>query len=257
MKEQIDPGLFGIAVTAILMGAMLLAARASGHALLKKGLWAAFRATAQLFAAGYALNAVFSLDHSLAVVAVIVVMLGVAAFTGARQVESAAGRSVLRMALVLGTITGVLLLISLRLALGLPDLSPRYAIPLGGILLGNTMTAATLCANRYLEHLQEQRGVVETCLSLGASPSQADLRARKAAFRTAITPVFNAMMVVGVVKLPGIMSGQILGGSSPLISAKYQLVVLLLLAAGDGFAALWTLRWLRSRAFNDAWQLKV
>ena len=257
MSDTIEPGPFGIAVGALSMAAMLLLARLRGFDLLRKGLWAATRAALQLFAVGLVLDQTFTMQSGALVLTIIAIMSMIAGATAASQIPPLGHRAIVQMTLILGTVTSGLLAVGLWFALGVPGFPARYAVPLGGILLGNALTAATLAANRYLQHLSEHRAEIETALGLGATPRQADQRARTAAFSTAVTPVLNAMMVVGVVKLPGMMSGQMLGGSSPQTAAQYQLLVLFLLAAGDGLSALWTLTWLQRRAFNRAWQLQI
>ena len=72
-----------------------------------------------------------------------------------------------------------------------------------------------------------------------------------------LTPTLNAMMIVGIVKLPGVMTGQMLGGAAPFAAAKYQIVIMFMLFFSDGVTAVVMLRWLRSRAFNAAWQLRL
>ena len=256
MNSALNPGFSGIAWASLLMAALLLFAHLNRVSLLRKGLMSALRATVQLLAMGLVLDRVFAIDQALIVLGVLAIMVLVAGFTADAQIKRVVGHLSLALCAVLASVTLVILLFVTRLVLKLPELPARYAIPLGGIVLGNAMTAATLAANRYIESLSDGRARVETALSLGASPAQADLPAFSSAFMTAVTPVLNAMLIVGIVKLPGIMSGQILGGSQPWIAAQYQLVVMFMLVCGDGLTALWVLRILRGRAFSSAWQMR-
>ena len=257
MSDAFNPGFTGLALASLLMVALLIAARLSHVSLLKKGLIAAARSAIQLLAVGMVLDRVFSIDRVLFVFGILAIMVVVAGLTADSQIKRLVGRLWLLLCAILASVTLAIMLYVTRVVLNLPELSARYVIPLGGIVLGNAMTAATLAANRYFEHLSEGRARVETALSLGASPAQADLPAFTSAFMTAVTPVLNAMMIVGIVKLPGIMSGQMLGGSQPWTAAQYQLVVMFMLACGDGLTALWVLRILRKRVFSTAWQLKI
>jgi putative ABC transport system permease protein len=77
------------------------------------------------------------------------------------------------------------------------------------------------------------------------------------AFTGAVTPVINAMLIAGIVKLPGVMTGTLLGGVEPLTAAKYQLVVMFMLVFGDGMTALLVLAAVRRRAFTRAWQPRL
>jgi len=257
MNSPLEPGISGIAWASLLMAALLLAAHLNGIALLRRGLLAATRSAVQLTAVGLVLDRVFAIDEAFLVLGILCVMVFVAGATADSQIKRVVGRLWLVLCAVLVCVTLSILLFVTHWVLQLPELSARYAIPLGGIVLGNAMTAATLAANRYFEHLSDGRARVETALSLGASPAQADLPAFTSSFLTAVTPVLNAMLIVGIVKLPGIMSGQMLGGSQPWIAAQYQLVVMFMLACGDGLTALWVLRILRRRVFSTAWQLKI
>ena len=119
------------------------------------------------------------------------------------------------------------------------------------------MTAAVLATTRYAEDLVEQREKVEAALALGASPAQATRAMERKAFTAAVTPVINAMLIVGIVKLPGVMVGTLLGGVEPLVAAKYQLVVMFMLVFGDGMTALAVLNIVRRRAFTSAWQPRL
>jgi putative ABC transport system permease protein len=123
------------------------------------------------------------------------------------------------------------------------------------MMLGNAMTAATLAVERVTSDLTRERGDVEVYLALGASPAQAAHPALRRAVAAALTPTLNAMLVVGVVKLPGMMTGQILGGSEPFQAAVYQLLILSGILFGDSLAAtLSAVLWYR-RLFTPAWQL--
>ena len=104
---------------------------------------------------------------------------------------------------------------------------PRYVIPLTGIVLGNAMTSATIAGDRLVSNLKQNQIEIETHLSLGATPAQAIAAYRTAAIKAGLIPTINAMMVVGIVKLPGIITGQLLGGVDPFNAALYQMLIML------------------------------
>jgi putative ABC transport system permease protein len=113
-----------------------------------------------------------------------------------------------------------------------PWYSPQYAIPLLGMILGNTLNGISLGLDRLGGELAARRGQVETLLALGATRWEAARQPVQQAVRTGMIPIINSMMVVGIVSLPGMMTGQILAGASPLEAVKYQIVIMFLIASG-------------------------
>jgi len=123
-----------------------------------------------------------------------------------------------------------------------PWYTPQYAIPLLGMLLGNTMTGIALAADKLSSQFYEQRNVIEQRLMLGQGWQEASSDIRRDCMRTGMMPIINSMAAAGIVSLPGMMTGQILGGTPPLEAVKYQILIILLIAAGTGFgviAAIW------------------
>ena len=123
-----------------------------------------------------------------------------------------------------------------------PWYAPQYAIPLLGMLFGNTMNGVALSMNRLTDGLWQQRSIVEQRLLLGQSSEQAAREIRRDAMRTGMIPIINSMAAAGIVSLPGMMTGQILSGTEPVIAVKYQILIMFLIASGTGFgitAAIW------------------
>ncbi len=195
---------------------------------------AAVRTVVQLMLIGLVLGWIFSPPHHwYLVVGMILAMTSVAGL-------SAVGRSERRypgmqfdclvsMALSAWTIGAVALagIVAVR-----PWYQPQYAIPLVGMILGNTLTGISLGMDRLTETLTGGRDDVETLLALGADRWEAAHAAIKNAVRTGMIPIINAMMVVGIVALPGMMTGQLLSGVEPAQAVKYQIVIMFLIASG-------------------------
>lgn len=118
-----------------------------------------------------------------------------------------------------------------------PWYDPRYAIPLLGMILGNCMTGVGLGLDTLTTSLVSRRASVEAQLMLGATRQVAAVPVTREALRSALMPVINSMSVTGVVSLPGMMTGQILGGVPPAEAVKYQILVMFLIAGGTGFGA--------------------
>jgi putative ABC transport system permease protein len=125
------------------------------------------------------------------------------------------------------------------------------------MILGNCLNGIALGLDRLLSDLAGQRGRIEALQSLGADPWEASQDLFRDALRAAMIPTINALMVVGIVSLPGMMTGQILAGVDPLLAVKYQIVVMLMLAAGTAVGSL-LLLWLAfRRCFDERQRLVV
>ena len=118
-----------------------------------------------------------------------------------------------------------------------PWYDPRYAIPLLGMILGNCMTGVGLGLGTLTASLVARRAGVEAQLMLGATRRAATAPVAREALRSALMPIINSMAATGVVSLPGMMTGQILGGVPPAEAVKYQILVMFLIAGGTGLGA--------------------
>ncbi len=108
---------------------------------------------------------------------------------------------------------------------------PQYAIPLLGMVLGNTLNGISLGLNTFTETLVARRDQVESLLAHGATRMEAARESIQHAIRTGMIPIINSMMVVGIVSLPGMMTGQLVSGMDPLQAVKYQIVIMFLIAS--------------------------
>ena len=119
-----------------------------------------------------------------------------------------------------------------------PWYAPQYAIPLLGMLLGNTMNGISISMDRLTHAAWEQRNVIEARLMLGQRWDAAISDYRKQAIRSGMIPIINAMAAAGIVSLPGMMTGQILAGVAPVEAVKYQILIMFLISAGTGLGTL-------------------
>ncbi len=119
-----------------------------------------------------------------------------------------------------------------------PWYEPRYAIPLLGMVLGNTLNGLSLCLDRIMSDLSSKRDEVEGRLALGATRWEACRPLVADAVRTGLIPILNSMSVVGIVSLPGMMTGQILAGAPPEDAVRYQIVVMFMIAGATSIGAL-------------------
>jgi putative ABC transport system permease protein len=134
-----------------------------------------------------------------------------------------------------GTVTIFALLTQLRPE---PWYHPRYALPLLGMILGNTMTGISLGLDVLTNGVVRERAAVESRLALGGTRYQALLPVIRDALRSGFMPTINGMAATGLVSLPGMMTGQILAGVEPIDAVKYQLLIMFLIAGGTGLGTL-------------------
>ena len=119
-----------------------------------------------------------------------------------------------------------------------PWYTPQYAIPLLGMLLGNTMNGVSLAMNQLTQTAWQQKAIIEQRLLLGQDRVQAIGDIRIDSIRTGMIPIINSMATCGIVSLPGMMTGQILAGSPPYEAVKYQIMIMFLIAAGTGLGVI-------------------
>jgi len=131
-----------------------------------------------------------------------------------------------------------------------PWYTPQYAIPLMGMIIGNTMTASSLALESLTTNAWQQRMVIEARLALGQSWRQSIQGIAIQSVRIGLLPIVNAMAAAGLVNLPGMMSGQILGGTPPAEAVKYQILIMFMITAASGFATLIVV-WLGARHLFD------
>lgn len=223
----IDLSLWGlVTVYALLLMSMglahLLKARQT-----KDIFWAGLRMFVQLLIIGYVLHLVFALESAFPVLLIMIVMIGFAVQTIGARVEAKMPHfyRVVGTAILFGC--GGMTFFFCTLVIGLePWYDPRYLIPLAGMVIGNSMTGASLAAERLAAEFRERREEIETVLCLGGNVQTAAQEAVSSAFRAALIPSVNSMAAMGLVFLPGMMTGQILSGTEPLIAVKYQIAIM-------------------------------
>ena len=217
---------------------------------------ATVRTIAQLLFVGVFLAAIFASRQPLAVIAVLGGMATIAAVVARNRIDKDLPR-LLKWVWLAVFISGFTTMVYVNLLVIRLDpwYDPRYLIPLTGIVLGNAMTAASISGERLVKALRNNRIEIETHLSLGATATQAIATYRKSAVTAGLIPTMNAMMVVGLVTLPGTITGQILAGADPLVAAIYQILIMFMLALANLIAALVVTYGIARQFFTPAMQL--
>jgi putative ABC transport system permease protein len=219
---------------------------------------ATLRTVVQLLGVGYVLAAIFALNNPIAVLAIIMVMLAIATITARNRI----GKKIPQLLpVIFGSIffSTALTLSYTNLLIIQPETwyQPQYLIPLAGIVLGSAMNGAAIAGERLVSTIISSRLEIETHLSLGAMPQQAVAGYRKDAIRAGLIPILNQMMVVGVVTLPGMITGQLLSGINPLEAASYQILIMFMLAFANLLTSVLVTRGLTRQFFNAQAQLEL
>ena len=193
---------------------------------------AALRCAVQLLALGYVLEPVFRARNPALVAGLVALAIGLAGREATGRSSRGYRGMVWDAIFAVGVATGVTAIVGTRVLVGVdPWWEPRYLIPLVGMLLGNSLTGVSLGVDRCLTTLDEGRAQVDGLLALGATRWEAARPVASEAVRTGMIPVVNSMSVVGLVAIPGMMTGQILGGVPPAEAARYQILIMFLIAA--------------------------
>lgn len=214
------------------------------------------RTVIQLLVVGSILQIIFELNNPWAVLAVLTVMLTIAAVVARNRIgkKYPLVLPLVWISILLST-ASTLLYTNLLIVQPAVWYEPQYLIPLAGIVLGNAINGAAIAGERFVSTINASQLEIETHLSLGATPQQAVAQYRKDAIRAGLIPNLNQMMVVGIVTLPGIITGQLLSGVDPLDAASYQILIMFMLAFANLLTALLVTFGLSRQFFNSASQL--
>ncbi len=216
----------------------------------------AIRTVVQLVLVGYVLVYIFAVDRWYITVAILAVMLiaAVLAATGRQEKPSRKLQWITGLAMLTGS--GLTLVYVSTLVVKVePWHNPRYLIPLFGMIVGSAMNGAALAIERLNSEMKSRSGEIEAYLALGASFQEASAQPVRQALRASLIPTINGLMVVGIVTLPGMMTGQILAGVSPLTAIRYQIVVVFMQAAAVAITTSIITLWHRKTFFTSALQL--
>ncbi|MGD9401584.1 MAG: iron export ABC transporter permease subunit FetB [bacterium] len=212
----------------------------------------AVRSFIQLMAVGFVIKFIFGLEQVQYQILLLLVMVVVAAYTARGRVKSMPGA--FRISFI-SILAGASATLGVMLALDIIDASPNYLIPLGGMIIGNAMNALSLGFERIGSEVKQRRGEIETALCLGASPQKAIEPLVRRSVKASFIPMLNLMKIVGIVQMPGAMTGMLLAGADPLDAVRIQLVVIYMLVASTSITMLMGTAFTYRSFFNRNWQL--
>lgn len=190
-------------------------------------IWASFRMTIQLILAGLILTYIFKNPNPIFTLAYLFLMTGFAIF----RVISGNKTLNKKFKIMIGTsiaFSGLFIItFFVCIVIGESMFNPQYVIPIAGMIMGNTMTGVTLGVKTFRESLDGQKNKIDALLNIGAAPNEILLPFVKQALETALLPTMNSMLGMGIVALPGMMTGQILSGTLPMTAILYQIAIMI------------------------------
>lgn len=221
--------------------------------------WSNVRMVAQLLFMGVWLSYVFYAENPIWIILVSVIMLSAAGYEiTKRQQYRFKKLSGLLIGFMAVSMTSLILLLGILTLIVQPTpwYEPQYAIPLLGMLLGNSMTAIGLGLDTLTKNAVQSKAKIEAQLALGKTPKEAMQFIRQQSFHTALIPVINMLVAAGVISLPGMMTGQILAGADPMEAVKYQIMIMFLVVASTGFGTLIAVNMACKRLFDSRQRLQ-
>ncbi len=251
---MIEVGFFNVAAALVLIVLAIILSRWHKVGTEKELAIGTIRSFVQLVAVGYALDFIFSLENMFAVMGVILIMILVGSHTAASRVKVL--EKSYSMAFVSITL-GSVVTIGLLMAVGVIKPKAQYMIPLAGMTVGNAMNCAALVMERLHSDITGNRLAIETALSLGKTWRQAAAPFFRKAVKAGMMQMLNFFKVVGIVQLPGAMTGMILAGASPLEAALIQVIVGYMITSAVTITGLTVAYLAMQRMFTPADQLAV
>jgi putative ABC transport system permease protein len=240
MASQVVPiSDFHLLLTGILLVLATGVSAVFGLGLVRPLAWGTLRCVVQLSLMGLVLGWVFAVDRLELVILIVAIMCVFASTTATRrtpnvpQFPTVIGFASMAFStyLVMTIVCGVIIR-------GEPWYTARIVIPISGMILGNSVTGQALALDRLYGEVRSRRAEVEALLSLGATPWEAVRDCVREALRAGMMPTINSLIVVGIVSIPGMMTGQILGGADPREAARYQIVVMLMITAAAAIGSM-------------------
>jgi putative ABC transport system permease protein len=192
------------------------------------------RSFIQLIAIGYVIQAIFDSDSLWLVALLLAVMVGVGTWTARGRAKGVPGAT---LPIALGLSVAAATTVGLVVVLGVFDPEPRYLVPVGGMMIGNAMTAAAVALNRLADEVGGGARTIEATLALGATARQATTALASRSLRSGMIPVIDQTKTTGLVAFPGAMVGMLLAGAEPIDAVRLQLVLLWLLMGSVALSA--------------------
>lgn len=257
MEEMHDVMLIGLAAAFVFLLILLAIIRKErlGHEW--ELILSTVRMTIQLILVGFILTFIFDNPSVWFSLIALMLMLTFAVINTYRRVGDVPRDMKKIVAVAMFTGNGITILYFIILVFRVePWFQPQYFIPIAGMMIGNSMTGITLGIDGLITGVKDNRMVIENALMLGGKPSLVVKEITGRAFYQALLPTINSMMGMGIVFLPGMMTGQILAGAPPMAAIKYQIAIMLGIMGSVTLTVYIVIKWSSRTFFNQRGQLK-
>ncbi len=246
-------GLYILATVFILLGVVIVLSIIKKLNLGKEFTYAIIKGGLQLTAISLFLTFLFDFEYWYFLIWILLVgMVLFGGYTSAKRATGMKGAfSVTAPAILVGS-TVVMIVLAVSRAM---PLEPQFIIPLAGMAFGNSMAICSICLDRMLREVKLNRTAIETALSLGADSKKALEEYGKISIRASLIPTIDRLKTLGIIFIPGAMSGLLIAGTDPLVAAEYQIIVYLMIVGGGIITAILVGMLIRKKLFNDAEQL--
>jgi len=257
MEEMQDVTLIGLTAAFVFLLILLAIMRKERLGHQWEIILSSVRMTIQLILVGYILTYIFDNPNIWFSIIALLLMLSFAVVNTFQRVGDVPAdmKKIVGLAMFIGTGITIIYFIILVFKVE-PWYQPQYFIPIAGMMIGNSMTGITLGIDGLLTGMKGNRSVIENALMLGGKPSLIMREITGRAFYQALLPTINSMMGMGIVFLPGMMTGQILAGAPPLAAIKYQIAIMLGIMGSVTLTVYIVIKWGSRTFFNQRGQLK-
>jgi putative ABC transport system permease protein len=247
------PGFLEVGISLILVVIAIVIARYWRIPVEKDMAFGSVRAFAQLVAVGYALEVVFDLESPWLILLALAIMIVVGAHAAAGRVKDVKRPFVITVAaMTVGSLVTIAVMILTRII----SFEARYVIPLAGMIIGNSMNASALTVSRLTTDLKDNRLAIESALALGKGWRVASKKYIRNSATAGMMSMLNFMKTVGIVALPGAMTGMILAGAEPLDAVLFQIVVAYMLLSAVTITSVMAVELTIRRFFTRCHQLQ-
>ena len=253
MSSSIHVELWQVAASLVLVAIAVAISRWQEADLERDIVVATVRSIIQLTLVGYAIKLIFDVDSIWLVVALLAVMVLFGALTArsrAKSVPDAFWPLLITLSIAAATTLGLVV------ALGIFEATPRYLVPVGGMVIGNSMTASAVALNRLGDEMNDSRARIEATLALGATSREAALPIVRRALRSGMITLIDSTKTTGLIFFPGTMVGMLLAGANPTDAVRLQLILLYALLGSVAIAALLATSLAYRNFFTPAQQLR-
>jgi UDP-glucose/iron transport system permease protein len=253
MTQSIHVALWQVAASLVLVALALAISRWRETGLEGDIVVATLRSIVQLTLIGYAIKLIFESDSIWLVLALLTVMVLFGALTARSRAKAVPGAF---WPLLIALSAAAASTLGLVVALGIFDPTPRYLVPVGGMVIGNSMTASAVALNRLGDEVSDGRAKIEATLALGATAREAALPIVRRALRSGMIPLIDSTKTTGLIFFPGTMVGMLLAGADPTDAVRLQLILLYSLLGSVAIAGVLATTLAYRNFFTPAQQLR-